>query len=248
MLLTFLGTRGNIAIRSRAHARHSALLVETRRGRVMFDCGGDWLGRLDAIAPDAIVLTHAHPDHSDGLRDGAPCPVYASEDTWGLLKGFPISEPRTVRSRRKIELFGLTLRAFPVVHSLLAPTLGYRVEGEDASFFYAPDLVAIPDREAALSGVDLYIGDGASPTRPLVRRRGDALFGHTTIRAQIGWCAKTGVAEAIFTHCGAAIVARDGRTVAAMMRRMGAVAGVRARIARDGMRMTLATSRARSAE
>jgi ribonuclease BN (tRNA processing enzyme) len=62
--LTFLGTRGEIGVRSRQHQRHSALLIEYEGKRIMIDCGADWLDRLGAVAPTAIVLTHAHSDHA----------------------------------------------------------------------------------------------------------------------------------------------------------------------------------------
>ena len=38
--------------------------------------------------------------------------------------------------------------------------------------FYAPDVAAILDQKTALDRVMLYIGDGASIVRPLLRRRG----------------------------------------------------------------------------
>jgi glyoxylase-like metal-dependent hydrolase (beta-lactamase superfamily II) len=60
----------------------------------MIDCGADWLNRLGAIAPTAIVLTHAHPDHARGLAKGAPCPVYATTQTLSLLQRFPICDRR----------------------------------------------------------------------------------------------------------------------------------------------------------
>ena len=83
--LTFLGTRGEIEARSRRHRRHSALLVEHKNARIMIDCGADWLGRLDAIAPTAIVLTHAHLDHVGGLAHGVQCPIYATSKRQYLL-------------------------------------------------------------------------------------------------------------------------------------------------------------------
>src|SRR5690606_5175952 len=122
-----------------------------------------------------------------------PCPVYATAETWALLSGYPVEDKRTLSPARAVRVCGLSIRAFPVIHSVLAPAVGYRVTGEGAAFFYAPDIVVIENPKAALAGVDVYIGDGATPTRPMVRRHNSALFGHTTIRAQIGWCAKFGV-------------------------------------------------------
>src|ERR671930_2576637 len=95
--LTFLGTRGEIEVRSRRHRRHSSALVRHGGARIMIDCGADWLGRVRAIAPTAIVLTHAHPDHAAGLAEGAPCPVYATEATFDLLDRYsPWGSPQDV--------------------------------------------------------------------------------------------------------------------------------------------------------
>jgi hypothetical protein len=140
---------------------------------------------------------------------------------------------------RPVRRAGLHVRAFPLIHSLRAPAVGFRVAAGGAVFFYAPDVVDIVDRRRALQGVDLYIGDGASPSRPLVRRRHGARFGHTTIRAQLGWCAQAGVAEALFTHCGSQIVRADGRRIGAEIRRLGDAVGVNARLAHDGLQIAL---------
>jgi glyoxylase-like metal-dependent hydrolase (beta-lactamase superfamily II) len=68
MTLTFLGTRGYIDARTRRHRMHTALLVTRRRRRVMIDCGEDWAPRVGRLRPQAILVTHAHPDHTGGLR------------------------------------------------------------------------------------------------------------------------------------------------------------------------------------
>jgi glyoxylase-like metal-dependent hydrolase (beta-lactamase superfamily II) len=83
--LTFLGTRSSGEARNALHARHSALLLEAPDGRLLIDCGGDWLEDLPRLAPAALLLTHVHPDHSAGLERGAPCAVYATADTWQRL-------------------------------------------------------------------------------------------------------------------------------------------------------------------
>jgi Metallo-beta-lactamase superfamily len=84
-VVRFLGTRGEIDVRSRCHRRHSSLLIQRNAARVMIDCGADWLDLLDAVSPTAIVLTHAHPDHAAGLARGASCPVFATKETWNLI-------------------------------------------------------------------------------------------------------------------------------------------------------------------
>ena len=76
--------------RTRGDRMHTSLLVSYRAANVMIDAGLDWLGKLKRMAPHAIVLTHAHPDHARGLKQGAPYPVYAPQKTWKELTHYPI--------------------------------------------------------------------------------------------------------------------------------------------------------------
>jgi phosphoribosyl 1,2-cyclic phosphodiesterase len=237
--LTFLGTRGEIEKKTRRHRRHSALLVSVAGARVLLDCGTDWRDRIAVLRPSAIVLTHGHPDHASGLRNGAPCPVYATAETWQVLAVYPIPERRIIPQREPIDVRGIVFEAFPVEHSTRAPAVGYRITADRWSVFYVPDVVAIPDPAAALHAVDIYIGDGATVTRPIIRRREGVRTGHTPIRAQLDWCRAQGVTRAIFTHCGSQIVGGDGRVLGALVRRLGRERGVEAWIAFDGMELSL---------
>ncbi len=237
--LTFLGTRANVEQRTRRHRRHSALLIKAGRKRVMVDCGLDWLGKVAALKPDAILVTHAHPDHAWGLKEGAPCPVFATKECHEGMADYPLRDRRILRPRKARKVLGLKVTAFPVVHSLRAPAVGFRIAAPGCALFYVPDVVAILEPEAALAGADLYVGDGATMTRPLVRRRGKRLFGHTTVRAQLGWCRKAGVKRAVFTHCGSEVVGGDARKLGAKLRAMARERGVVARFAYDGMVMRL---------
>lgn len=186
MDLTFLGTRGDIEKKTRRHRRHSALLVKEANARVLVDCGADWLGRIEALRPTAIVVTHGHPDHAWGLANGAPCPVYATAETWPLLAAYPISKRQIMPEREPINVNGIAFEAFPVEHSIRAPAVGYRIAANRRSAFYVPDVVAICD-PAALFGIDVYIGDAASVTRPIIRRRNGMRIGHIPIRTQLDW-------------------------------------------------------------
>jgi len=239
MKVVFLGTRGEIEARTRRHRMHTSLLVSYRGADVMIDCGLDWLGKFERLRPRAIVLTHAHPDHAWGLRNGAPCPVYAPQKTWQTLRSCAVEDRHVIKERAPTKICGITFEAFPVEHSILAPAVGYRVSARRARIFYAPDLIFIHERKAALDGVQLYIGDGATVMRSFVRRRGKALIGHSPVRTQLTWCQKEGVPRAIITHCGSEIVNSDEREIAAKLRGIATERGIEVRIPYDGMKVKL---------
>jgi phosphoribosyl 1,2-cyclic phosphodiesterase len=239
MKLVFLGTRGEIEARTRRHRMHSSLLVSYRRTRVMIDCGLDWLGKFERLRPSAIVLTHAHPDHAWGLKNGAPCPVYAPQTTWQTLQLCRIKERYLIKERTPTKISDIVFEAFPVEHSILAPAVGYRVSAGRAQIFYAPDLIFIHDRAAALTGVQIYIGDGATVTHSFIRKRGKHLIGHAPVRTQLAWCRKEGVPVAIITHCGSEIVTGDERELTAKLRAVATDPGLEARIAYDGIELIL---------
>ena len=138
---------------------------------IMIDCGADWLDRLMAIAPTAIVLTHAHPDHAWGLAKGAPCPVYATRETLDLLQRYPIRDRRIVPLGRTVAIKGVSFTAQPVQHSIRAPAVGYRVSAKAGSLFYLPDVAWLPNASNVLRKIDIYIGDGATMTRSMVRKK-----------------------------------------------------------------------------
>jgi phosphoribosyl 1,2-cyclic phosphodiesterase len=237
--LTFLGTRGEIEARSSLHRRHSSLLVDTSRGRVLIDCGRDWLGELEGLSPDIVLLTHAHEDHAGGLRDGAPCPVLAGEDTWAGIRQYPIERRSVLEAGVPLNVCGLRVEAVPVEHSLRAPAVGFRIGEGGVRLFYVPDVAAIPERTRALAAIDLYVGDGASLVRPILRRRDDSPIGHASIRDQLSWCAEQGVPRAIFTHCGSQLVRGDPKAMQSRVEELGADVGVEAALAYDGLELSL---------
>jgi len=209
----------------------------------MIDCGTDWLGRLEAVLPTAIVLTHAHPDHAAGLAEGAPCPVYATKGTWDLIDRFPIEDRRTLPLNKSLPIDGLLFKVVPVEHSVRAPAVGFRVSMKRRSLFYVPDVAAFRNAAGVLAGIDVYIGDGATIRRSMVRKRGRARIGHASIVDQLVWCRKVGIPRAIFTHCGSPIVRANVRTINATLQQLGRDYSVEARFACDGDRLFLADGR-----
>ena len=239
MELEFFGTRGYVEESSGTHAGHSAFVVESGGFRLLCDFGENHAGRLAGIAPDAIVVSHAHPDHSWGLREGTRVPVYASAVTHGILAALPIEKRVRVAPgrRRRVGPFSLTL--FPVVHSVRCPCTAIRLEAQGRTLLYSGDVVGFPAPDRVFPGVSLYVGDGSTLTASLVRRHpGGELIGHTTIRAQLGWLGRYGVPRAVFSHFGKGPIEMGD---AALRARVAGLAGEKApncdvAIATDGAR------------
>jgi ribonuclease BN (tRNA processing enzyme) len=203
MRLRFYGTKGYVEERSRAHSGHSAFTVEAEGFRLLCDFGQNRKGLLKKIRPDAIFVSHAHPDHALGLEERTNIPVHASAITHEITKDLPIGNRVTLEPERTLPVGPFRLTSFPVIHSVRCPCVAARIELGDLVLVYSGDIVAFERPEAALAGAGLYIGDGSTLKGSLVRRHATgALMGHTTVRAQLGWLGKYGVARAIFSHFG----------------------------------------------
>lgn len=174
--------------------------------------------------------------------------MYATAETWEGMERFAIAcrARRVIEPRRRRRIAGVGVEAFDVVHSIRAPAVGYCIRAGGAAVFYVPDVLAIPERAEALGGVDLYVGDGASLVRPIVRRRGRVPFGHAAMRTQLEWCGAEGVRRAIFTHCGSRIVAGDRRLIAARIEQLARANDVEASVARDGLVLEVPARKRRS--
>jgi ribonuclease BN (tRNA processing enzyme) len=201
--IRFYGTKGYVEESSKAHAGHSAFVLEHDGFRLLCDFGQNRKGMLSKIRPDAIFVSHAHPDHGWGLWEGCEVPVYASAVTHELLRELPMLSRVVLEPEAQVAIGPFRLTAFPVAHSVRCPCVAARILCADLTLVYSGDIVAFDDPEAALSGVDLYIGDGSTLKGNLVRRHASGvLIGHTTVRAQLGWLSRFGVLRAIFSHFG----------------------------------------------
>jgi len=203
MRLHFFGTKGYVEEKSRAHSGHSAFTVETEGFRLLCDFGQNRKGLLEMIRPDAVFVSHAHPDHAWGLEEGTGVPVHASAITHAITKDLPIRARVTLEPEKSVTVGPFRLTAFPVVHSVRCPCVAARIESAGFVLVYSGDIIAFERPEAALAGADLYIGDGSTLKGSLVRRHASgALMGHTTVRAQLAWLAKFGIGRGIFSHFG----------------------------------------------
>ncbi|MGE0010299.1 MAG: MBL fold metallo-hydrolase [Candidatus Babeliales bacterium] len=236
MRITFRGTRGNIKVRSKAHYRHTVTEFAFRNTKILIDCGLDWLSHAKKLRADALFVSHAHPDHVGGLKRGVPFPVYATQESWDILANYKIDERILIKPQQPISIGSLIVEAFYVEHSFNAPAIGYRISAGKTIVFYVPDVAKIVHPQKALSGVDLYIGDGAIITRTLLLRESDGIMhGHAPILEQLAWCKKYKVPRAIFTHCGTEITLQDFGNMQEIIQKLGDEYGVETQLAYDGL-------------
>jgi len=201
--LVFLGTKGEIEESSSQHQYHSSLLMLAEGTRLLIDYGRLHRYRLEEIAPEAILITHAHPDHYLWLEEEVKTeiPVYLTRETLDYGKFKPLN-PQIIEPGAEFAIPPFSCLAYRVLHSVRCPAVGYKIRTPEKTIIYNPDLVDIVGKESILEGASYYIGDGSAIRANLVRRQGDQIFGHARITTQINWCRKHGIPNIIFTHLG----------------------------------------------
>ena len=205
MNIHFYGTKGYVEESSKAHAGHSAFVLEDEGFRLLCDFGENRKGMLAEDPPGRDLRLARAPRPRLGTLGGdrasrsTPRP-----STHELLRELPLPTGVTLEPEEPVDIGPFRLTPIPV--DPLRPLPVHRRAHRDAAgctLVYSGDIVAFEDPDAALAGADLYIGDGSTLRGSLVRRHpSGALIGHTTVRAQLGWLARHGVLRAIFSHFG----------------------------------------------
>jgi ribonuclease BN (tRNA processing enzyme) len=150
VLITILGTRGNVESVARRYSKHSGILVD---GLILLDAGETGYLKLH---PKYVFITHLHPDHAaleaHDVHKGIE--IYAPESSPRLPMIRVISQP--------VRVGAYTVIPIPTVHSQRVKSVGYLVENNGERFLYTSDLVKIKPRfQRLLSGLDLVVTDGS---------------------------------------------------------------------------------------
>ena len=172
MLVTFLGTGDAggtplygcncpACIRARENAdfrrRPCTALLQAGDTRILIDAGlTDLTERFSPGSLSAIVLTHFHPDHVQGLFHlrwgiGERIPVYGPPDSEGcadLYRNHGLLEFHRLATFDPITIGDLKLTPLPLIHSKV--TFGYAIEDSAGQrFAYLTDTVGLPPQTEA---------------------------------------------------------------------------------------------------
>lgn len=193
--------------------RRPSIVVENADTRILVDTSPDLREQLIAAEIwdiDAILFTHAHADHVNGIDDirplnyrhGGAIDAYGSAQTLDVLQERfayvfePYSVPRPQFWRpcltpHAIEgdftIGSLDIRSFQQEHGRM-PSLGFRF----GPFAYSTDAKTLPDHAfRLLDGIDTWIvdslGDTPHPT-------------HSHLGQTLEWIARVKPRRAILTH------------------------------------------------
>jgi ribonuclease BN (tRNA processing enzyme) len=218
--LTVLGVS---AARPNAGGACSGYLVEAGGRRYLVDCGPGVLSALllrhRLTEVDAILLSHAHPDHCLGLvmvrqdlvhgpppHRETPLPLYAPEAARGTLDalgeafddGFAFwSEAFDVRwydVEGPLVLDGVDVQLAATNHYV--PTAAMRFETDDGVLVYTADTGPSDAVTRLASGADLLLAEATMA----VREDGNGGWGHLSA-VEAGEMARTaGVRRLLLTH------------------------------------------------
>ncbi len=210
MKLTFLGTRGEIEEQARRHKYHSSILIQHDKFKLLIDYGEIHKYSLEKIKPNAILITHAHPDHYIWTKKDVKTriPIYLTKETLNYGKFQPVNY-KLIKPEKKFMINRFKILPYRVLHSIRCPAVGFKIFFNKKSLVYNPDLVDIINKNKILKNTDYYIGDGSCINANLVRRRGNKIFGHARIITQIHWCEKAGITNIIFTHLGKETIRKE---------------------------------------
>lgn len=165
----------------------SAMALMVNGKTILFDAGPDvkYQLRKYRLKPDAIFISHEHPDANYGLKH---------------LRGLKIFSEKlgNVKPDVPIGIFGIEILPFRVRHSKIAPYTGYeislKIKNPEFRIVYMTDMASLVGVKKYIKNCDILFADGSIMDRNL--------FGHMAIPNQLAIYKKWQLKRVVFTHIG----------------------------------------------
>ena len=202
----------------------SGYLLEAEGRRYLVDCGAGVLARLlchaDLAAIDAVVISHAHPDHcldlvnvrqalahAPGPRRPDPLPVYVGAAAHATIVrlGAAFADPSTAfwepwidfrvfDGTTTLTLDGVQAHVAPVRHYV--PCWAIRFEHQDRVWVYTADSGPSDALTLLAAGAHLVIGESTLPDR----RGHEGAWGHMSAAEAAELAVAAGAERLVLTH------------------------------------------------
>ena len=243
MKIEFIGTRAHTDLKSKNHRYNTCILLSYKDTYLLIDCGEGT--PLPDITPTAVLLTHTHEDHvSPSLLKFVlenEIPLYLTRESYNeLSKKYDLSDVAVIIDKKKDYKIGsLIIRAIPVIHSTRSPAVGYYIKG-DKRVFITPDFLSLTVKDD-LPDIDIWIGDGSSVLKNIVRIVNGRKVGHSSMFNQYKLAREKRASKVIFTHIGTeGIELGDDGIIAKLSEALNKDVSDTVIIAKDGMVLDLA--------
>jgi len=175
MQIKILGTRGEVDHSVPYHSHHSGVLIDHA---LLIDLGEpEYLN----LRPEAILITHLHPDHAYFVRNKKEKPP----------EGIPIFAPEKCENldikilHKTKTIAGYTVHPIPTHHSLKVRSQAYRIAKNSRTILYTGDMIWINKKYHPLfERLDLVITEASYFRKGgLVRKdkKTGKIYGHAGI-------------------------------------------------------------------
>jgi len=175
----------NAAKKGGKNKRARACLAIWHNGKlILFDAGPDIKHQLERERlpqPNAICITHAHPDANYGLKYLDGVPMYGET-------------AHTIKAGKPFTIFGVKILPFRVRHAHNTPTVGFLVNLPNKTILYATDMASLNGLKKYFQQADIIFCDGS-----ILKR---SFGGHLAIISQLKTYKKWGLKRVFFTHIG----------------------------------------------
>lgn len=230
MQVVFLGTGDAFGSGGR---NASSILVCSGNQRFLLDCGPGTLPAMKAAALkpldiSAILLSHLHGDHFGGipfffleyqflspraeelLIAGPAGTQQRVEDLYRVMFSEMADVPRRfqvryreLRAEEVLQLDGITVRPFKVVHPIRETAFGYRVDNGQRVVCYTGDTQWFPGLAEAIKGSDLLIAEVFAFEKTIPR--------HISYRELMAHRSELDVGRIVITHMGPEVLDNLGQ-------------------------------------